>query len=708
MATLPGMSATTYQNNQVNNGLDPNQAKKPPILPYQTPGSMTPTVQPSTNPFTPDGSSFSFMANNNQQGGQGGIPQINPQNVQGLQSNYTPDQKNQQVLDTAQNKAIQGFQSPVMDQTSQLTGQVLQDPQMGFNPQQQMQRGMEQFDLQRAQGMEAARQALAPVMNTGAARGDFMDLAIQGGQNRAMFESDQERAARDEQRKNIFAALAEGRATGEQERQRFATDIDALAQIRGAAEGQENRNMTVAENAMDRGLQIAMANQDAALQTSLTELKGKIDQGMLLTQQDFQGAQADLDRQLQDAIAKGNWSNAIQLEQLRGDIAIMRDEADRKWQTGERVASQVYNTSERVGAQDFETSIKWLDHEIGQAAADNDVGRQEYLMDKRAMIDLKMQTNSFDHDTKMKYLDSQLAEAAANGDVERQKDVLQFKHTQAIDYLAKEQGYQASRDYIAQQHDLALQSNDITAQKALQAASIEASAREAALDRQHQLNLTDLEQKFAEKGIALQTVLSNLENMDPAQAADAMYQQAQAAGIDIGPNPALLRDIKSIRQDDSLYQTEDQKRAAWIQRANQQGIPMQEAIDLWNYQEENAVNQGFVTETASLIRNGGYKNVGDVDWQSEEGQAVYDALLNDTTIIKGTGRPQVFDKPGILNNYRIFQNLENAYENSEPVNIGGEIYIVTSVSRDKSLGPDESDYQLQNLRTGETIVKRAE
>ena len=472
------------------------QQKKPPVLPYAQPGKNLQLTQPTTNPWTPTGTPFNF------QGGQN-PPQINQQNIQGVQSQYTPDQMNQMVLQAGQNRALQGFQSPTGQMLSQQTQQLLQNPQMGVNPQQQVQQNLETYDQQRAQAMEAARQKLAPVMHTGEARGDFMDLAIQGAQQRAQFESEQTAAAQQQARQNLLDALAAGRETAETERKRFATDIGALVDIRGAAEGQEERSFEQAERATDRGMDVAKTNLAATLQVgsqimdqqgqmALAELQGKIDQGLLLTGQDFQATQAELDRQLEQAIAEGRWENAISLEQLRGELQIQMQESEQAFQRSERTAEQTWQTTERLAAQEYERANMYLDQELREATAQNNFRREKELVDLKAKLDLKARTQMMEHDEKMALLESELAEARANGDVDRQKQILTFQHAQEMDVLAEEQGFVAAQAYLDRQHDIARQTNDYVYQKALLEAEQEWKAKEAAEDRlleQQRINL---------------------------------------------------------------------------------------------------------------------------------------------------------------------------------------------------------------------------
>ena len=425
-----------------------------------------------------------------------------------------------------------------MDLLSQQTQGLLQNPQAGgMDWQKYQQAQMEQYDTNRAQAMDATRQQLAPVWNTGGAMGNFMDLALKGATERSTLQQNLAKEAAAGTQENLYRALSEGRQTAEAERQRFATDIGALVDVRGAAEGQENRQMTQSENAMDRGMQIALANQDAELQTGLTELKGKIDQGLLLTTQDFESVQNGLDRELEKAIAAGNWQNAIEITNLKGDIDARAQEANRAWQTAERVATQSWSTSERIDEQGFQTGMQYLKQELALALQKNDINNARYIQEQEAMLQLKMQTNDMQQGEKMAYLNAQLAEAKANNDVGRQQEIIKFQSGQEMQRIIQQQGWEAGQQYIRQEHELAMQQNDFVRAEALQKNEFEFQRSEAALDRaieqmrvdlqEKGMNMEQLEQQYA----MIQTQIDD-GTLDPKAGYDFLLNSLKQSGVD--------------------------------------------------------------------------------------------------------------------------------------------------------------------------------
>jgi len=511
-----------------------------------------PTVK-RTIPYSSPGQPVQYVTQpqpNQPQQPQAPAPQVQaPQPVQAPQT--APVGSNQQVLQAGQEKAIQGFQSPTMDLLSQQTQGLLQNPQAGgMDWQKYQQAQMEQYDTNRAQAMDATRQQLAPVWNTGGAMGNFMDLALKGATERSTLQQNLAKEAAAGTQENLYRALSEGRQTAEAERQRFATDIGALVDVRGAAEGQENRQMTQSENAMDRGMQIALANQNAELQTGLTELKGKIDQGLLLTTQDFESVQNGLDRELEKAIAAGNWQNAIEITNLKGDIDAQAQEANRVWQTGERVATQSYMTTERISTEEFATSMKYLDQQNAIALQTNDIQGQKDIEGLRAQLALKMQTNDMEHDEKMAYLNAQLAEAKANNDVGRQKEILLFSHTQEMARLTKIQDFDEVMEYSRQEHEIAMQTNDFVHADAIQKADLLFRVNEGIKDRAIEKMRIDIEAKGLD--------------MDAIAQQHAMIQSQIAAGT-LDPEAGykfLVDTLNKAGVDTSQYSMVDQQAAA--------------------------------------------------------------------------------------------------------------------------------------------------
>ena len=116
--------------------------KKPETnLPYVQPNQMLPL----SNNVANGAAGVQPVASAGQMAA-GMVPQVSPQTQQA-----------NQVLNTAQNMAIQGAQapSPTLDLTSQKTQELLQNPNQGFDANKQKQQTMEAYDRERANALKA-------------------------------------------------------------------------------------------------------------------------------------------------------------------------------------------------------------------------------------------------------------------------------------------------------------------------------------------------------------------------------------------------------------------------------------------------------------------------------------------------------------------------------------------------------------------------
>jgi hypothetical protein len=522
------------------NLVQPNQVKKPVTLPYVQPGQNLGLAAPSVPVNGATGTSA--------------VPAIDPTKITSV--NAAPVAQvgaNQQVLETAQQKAIQGFASPVMDTTSQKTLELLNQPAPDL--QKQKIAAMEKFNLDQAKSLQALTQQYADVSNLGPSLEKMVSVQMNTPVLRSQLESEQDAAIRKEELSRQLSLLAEGRSTAESERNRFATDIGALTSVRGAAEGEATRNVQQAESAIDRGLQIATSNQNATLQGYLTELKGKQDKDMLLTSQDFEGTQNELQRELDKALAEGNWQNAFNIQQMQQTFETQRQESQQKFASAERVATQGWQTGERISEQDYKTASQVLDQKHALAMQNNDIVSQREIEDNRNKLNLAMQTAGFTHEEKITRLNDELATARADGDVGRQKSILEFTHRQNLEEIAKTQGFQAAQNQADRDLQTALSSGDHLAAQALQTQRLEMEVSENAKNR-----------VLEEASLALQTRGVNMQEIE--QQYNQLADQEERGIIEAGASTKYLQDqlknngvtgveLKSINAEDQAKKVID-------------------------------------------------------------------------------------------------------------------------------------------------------
>ncbi len=441
-----------------------------------------------------------------------GAPQINPNTVQGLGSGYTPGQAggaNADVLSTAQQKVIQGMQSPLGEQLSTAAQNLLASPGMGFDQQNYVTQSMDKFNRERNAALEAYRQQQGSVSNTGQYDADLRRRLLEGAQVGA----DQERMLQDEARDKQIQYMLDAIKTGSdiygQQADIWSQGIQDLATVRGAAEGEENRMFQGAESAIDRGLQIATTNQNAELQGYLTELKGKIDLNQLLTTQDFDAAQSSLDRELDRYVAEGNWQNASEIVKLKGELDQIAADKQREWQTAERQSTQVWSTGERVDAQQHERNLQYFDQQNRLAMQNNDIQAQKDLQENEWQYKFQYQTQEMSHEAKMAQLNAELQDALANNDVTRQKTIMSYGAEIEFERMAKEYGYDSAMANLQGKIQDALNSNDWTRRDALETKRMQLEAEQFMLN----YNLNKTRVALEEKGLEWQRVEAAYQNV---------------------------------------------------------------------------------------------------------------------------------------------------------------------------------------------------
>jgi hypothetical protein len=243
-------------------------------------------------------------------------------------------------------------------------------------------------------------------------------------------------------------------------------------------------------------------------------LKGKIDSGLMLQEQDFTGTQNELSRELEKSLAEGNWQNAFNIQKMQQEFDVQKQEAQQTWASAERNATQGWQTGERLSDQDFTAAQNVLAQKQQLALQSNDILAQKDIADSQAKLQLNMQTANFSQQEKMAYLDDQLATAKADKDVNRQKSILEFQHGQEMETLRSTQGFEKAMQYNDQQQQLALQKNDHVATQALQTERLNMEVSEKAKDRV----LAEASLKLQEKGVDMQAVQQQYEQLADQEA----------------------------------------------------------------------------------------------------------------------------------------------------------------------------------------------
>ena len=165
-----------------------------------------------------------------------------------------------------------------------------------------------------------------------------------------------------------------------------------------------------------------------------------------------------------------------------------------------------------------------------------------------------MQTQGFDQEQKMAYLDAQLQDAKANNDVERQKNIIAFQTGETLRTMEQEQEYETAKMNLDNELKTALQNNDFTHAEALQKSKLEFEGDQAGLDRvlensrlaleSKQVDMQQMEQQYNQiMDLVQQGVL------DPSAGYNFITDTLKAHGVDTsGPEFDMVNSQEAAKK----------------------------------------------------------------------------------------------------------------------------------------------------------------
>lgn len=190
--------------------------------------------------------------------------------------------------------------------------------------------------------------------------------------------------------------------------QQAAKELETLkGQIQSGLQKEQFAQQTK-ENALDRTNALLLSNNEIEGNKALTTLKAKLDADQATTNYERQQAMDALSRAHDIAMQNGDIAGKMAIEKLQGEITSQINRETQAWQTGERVASQLFSTSERLSTQDYDAGQKYLDRENQKS-----MQMQDYYNS------LNLQSNEFNQQETMAKLTSDLEEARADNDFGR-------------------------------------------------------------------------------------------------------------------------------------------------------------------------------------------------------------------------------------------------------------------------------------------------
>ncbi len=451
----------------------PAQPKPTTQVPYNYPGTITPLAQ-SKQYFNPWQQQTLGAPQQPQAPAQ---PQ--PATVQSNQ------QGNEQVLQAAQQQALQGFQSPTAALVNRRSDEYLMDPNLGNNPRQGTQAAIDAFNAQSAKGVESVRQSTATVANTGKGFGNLLDVVLNQNRERAGLKSDLETQAAEKERQNYLSALAEGRSTVGMQQGIQNQNLANLVQVRGAGEGERaqetaqtydmaklnttfgqdmakmvaSQDWTGVQNQLDREAATAKQKGDIKAQKDIQTRQIAADMERLKTTQGFEGLQNELQQKLQLAMQSNDITaqKEIQARQLNAQVEQLK--TTQNWQGVQNLLAQKFELAKQM----------------------NDLEGQKEIQAMQTKAEVERLTQTQNWTGIQNELDRAAAVAKQEGDLAGQKELAMMQINADAERLAQTQNWQGVQNDVQRSFEAARQGKDIEAQSSI-------VERQLALDKWKQEN----------------------------------------------------------------------------------------------------------------------------------------------------------------------------------------------------------------------------
>ena len=457
------------------------------------------------------------------------------------------------VLNSARNLAMSGGNNLTAQNTSNLTNELLKNPNLGFDQQAFVQGNLDTDARARASAIDNWSQKTAGSANLGIRDRQFQQLALQSAMERGDLEKNLTVEASNQSRDNLLKAITAGTGTAELENTINTSKVNNLVNTVGAGEGTENRTWQSAESALARGQELTVQGNDLQGQKDIETLKGKIASGALLSAQDFQASQSALDRSLETFSKNGDWASVLEVTKLKGALDAEAQKSQQTWATGERVGTQSWSTGERLSDQDYKTGVAYIANQNALALQSNDIAAQDRWNTAKNQLELTKQTNDFTHDEKMTYLNSQLAEAKATGDQARTKDIMDYQAKISFTEDERKNGYAVAAANLQNSFAESMAQGDFERSAILQKNQFDFQASESAMNR----TIDNARLALEEKGMNMDWIQKAVADgtVSPDNALTALNSFMKDKGIVLtAPDPEAYKKAADATFNNMKYQ----------------------------------------------------------------------------------------------------------------------------------------------------------
>lgn len=575
--------------------MDEEKRKKKTNYPYVQDGNVLPMADVATVPQTPPQTPIQPVTTQ-PAATQPQVPTFTSEQAAALaqQPVYQPPappatpETSKQVLGEVQRKAVAGFKPEELNRLNELAQQFMQDPNLGRDPELAKKKAMDEFNEQRAQSFEAYRQATGGAAGIGPREESLLAMQLQTGAERAAFSRDIDIQEEEIKRKNLLEALAVGTQNVQLQQGIYQGDIDAMIASAGGALGfaelAQRENILLSEQEYDRW----KTQYTGDLQTNLQKNDINAVRQNLQTQLDFEKQQAALGRQFTGE--QNAFNRALEEGLAHLDIDAQREFIGLKAEIDKGTL---------LATQDFAATEAQLDRLLEKAIAEDNIEAQYAIQESQNQFASLMQESEQRWKT---------AERTATEVFVREERV-------------SEEAFSNRMADIQNRHQLAMQSNDITAQK-----EIEAERRNL------QLTMLTQEQNFSEAQNFLDRELSQAMQVEDIGAQKDIEKMKADLQLTIQQNDQKFTDAQQYlqRQHEAALQADDitaQKDIKQMQvdlelTMQTQGMAHDERMRYLDSELQEARDQeNFIREKQLMIHQT------ELNWQTMEIEQGYDAAL---------------------------------------------------------------------------------
>jgi len=482
-----------------------------------------------------------------------GQPPQQPQQFAAPPPPVQPDQLTQQVLQQAQQQAGRGFDSQTSQRLTELVNTFLQDPSFGRDPEKIKSAALATLDREQTQGIEEFRRESGAFSGTQRRADELIRKFTESGADRATLEAQLDAQELEAKRQDFVTAFGVAGEQVDRERGIFAGDIEAQLQTaQGAlsfaqlaaeqqiraddrqfelttqtlrqehekalqnddlASARQNleaeldfresqadlgREFTEQQTAIDRLLKESLNVMDIDAQREFLNLQAQIDSGRLLSVQDFEEAEAQLNRLQQTSIAQLETESRKELQQIQNDLVTSEAELDR----AKDVAMQNTDVNTRIQMQESDQAVQVAESELERAQqfalqssdqvhrtrvqnAQNDFNQAESSLNRAQELDLQQNTEA----SRLALQTAQNRFTQAESGLDRaQSEAMQNTSIEAQERMQlAEQGFEESQNNQKESLALLMQRVDQSTQRSLQIAQQNHQGNQANLDRAQEL-----------------------------------------------------------------------------------------------------------------------------------------------------------------------------------------------------------------------------